>query len=153
MIKKRSSRLQSAWSSRACSALLSRNKFRYSKTASEEGVFLILTSSNKMVTQAIKKIKEVEKNCQKKLEQARLQTEAIIQDALNRKIELIVQARKETQKTMEELARQAEEDARRESKKIADKEKEEIKKLKEKVKPRFHKSLSRILREMGIQLK
>lgn len=106
-----------------------------------------------MVTPAIKKIKEVEKNCQKKLEQARLQTEAIIQDALNRKIELIVQARKGTQKTMEELARQAEEDARRESKKIADREKEKIKKLKEKVKPRFHKSLSRILKEMGIQLK
>ena len=106
-----------------------------------------------MVTPSIKKIREVEKDCQKKLEQAHLQAEAIIQDALNRKIELIVQARKETQKTMEELARQAEEDARRESKKIADKEREEIKKLKEKVKPRFHKSLSRILREMGIQLK
>ncbi len=106
-----------------------------------------------MVTLAIKKIREVEKDCQKKLEQAHLQTEAIIQDALNRKIELIVQARKETQKTMEELARQAEEDARKESKKIADKEKEKIKKLKEKMKPRFHKSLSRILKEMGIQLK
>ena len=106
-----------------------------------------------MVTPTIKKIKEVEKNCQKKLEQARLQTEAIIQDALKRKIELITQARKETQKTMEELARQAEEDARRESKKIADKEREEIKKLKEKVNPRFHKSLSRVLKEMGIQLK
>ncbi|MQY53081.1 MAG: hypothetical protein GH154_01595 [Firmicutes bacterium] len=106
-----------------------------------------------MVTPAIKKIREVEKDCQKKLEQARLQTEAIIQDALNRKIELITQARKETQETMEELARQAEEDARRESKKIADKEKEEIKKLKKKVKPLFHKSLSRILREMRIQLK
>ena len=73
-----------------------------------------------MVTPAIKKIKEVEKDCQKKIEQAHLQAEAIIQDALNRKIELIVQARKETQKTMEELAMQAEEDARRESKKIAD---------------------------------
>lgn len=106
-----------------------------------------------MVTPSIKKIREVEKDCQKKLEQAHLQAEAIIQDALNRKIELIAQARKETQKTMEELARQAEEDARGESKKIADKEKEKIKKLKEKVKPRFHKSLSRILREMGIQLK
>jgi vacuolar-type H+-ATPase subunit H len=106
-----------------------------------------------MVTPSIKKIREVEKDCQKKLEQAHLQAEAIIQDALNRKIELIVQARKETQKTMEELARQAEEDARGESKKIADKEKEKIKKLKKKVKPRFHKSLSRILREMGIQLK
>ena len=106
-----------------------------------------------MVTPAIKKIKEVEKNCQKKLEQARLQTEAIIQDALKRKIELIAQARKETQKTMEELARRAEEDARGESKKIADKEKEKIKKLKEKVKPRFHKALSRVLKEMGIQLK
>lgn len=106
-----------------------------------------------MVTPAIKKIKEVEKDCQKKLEQAHLQAEAIIQDALNRKIELITQARKETQKTMEKLAMQAEEDARGESKKIADKEKEKIKKLKEKVKPRFHKSLSRILKEMGIQLK
>ena len=106
-----------------------------------------------MVTPAIKKIKEVEKDCQKKIEQAHLQAEAIIQDALNRKIELIVQARKETQKTMEELARRAEEDARIESKKIADKEKEKIKKLKEKVKPHFHKSLSRALKEMGIQLK
>ena len=106
-----------------------------------------------MVTPAIKKIREVEKDCQKKLEQAHFQAEAIIQDALNRKIELIAQARKETQETMEELARRAEEDARRESKKIADKEKEKIKKLKEKVKPRFHKSLSRILKEMGIQLK
>jgi len=81
-----------------------------------------------MVTPAIKKIKEVEKDCQKKLEQARLQTETIIQDALKRKIELITQARKETQKTMEKLAMQVEEDARRESKKIADKEKEKIKK-------------------------
>lgn len=108
---------------------------------------------NKMVTPSIKKIREVEKDCQEKLEQAHLQVEAIIQDALKRKIELIAQARKETQETMEELARRAEEDARRESKKIADKEKEEIKKLKEKVKPRFHKSLSRVLKELGIQLK
>ncbi len=106
-----------------------------------------------MVTPAIKKIREMEKDCQKKVEQAHLQAEAIIQDALKRKIELIAQARKETQKTMEELATRAEEDARRESKKIADKEREEIKKLKEEVKPRFHKSLSRILQKMGIQLK
>ena len=106
-----------------------------------------------MVTPAIKKIREMEKDCQKKVEQAHLQAEAIIQDALKRKIELIAQARKETQKTMEELAMRAEEDARRESKKIADKEREEIKKLKEEVKPRFHKSLSRILQKMGIQLK
>jgi vacuolar-type H+-ATPase subunit H len=106
-----------------------------------------------MVTPAIKKIKEVEKDCQQKLRQAHLQAEAIIQDTLKRKIELIAQARKETQKTMEELARRAEEDAQRESKKIADREREEINKLKEKVKPLFHKSLNRIFREMGIQLK
>ncbi len=106
-----------------------------------------------MVTPAINKIKEVEKDCQKKLNEAHLQAEAMIQAALKRKIELIAQARKETQKRMEELAMSAEEDARRESKKISDKEREEINKLREKVKPRFHKSLSRILQEMGIQLK
>ena len=106
-----------------------------------------------MVTPAIKKIKEVEKDCQKKLNEAHLQAEAMIQGALKRKIELIAQARKETQKRMEELAMRAEEDARRESKKISDNEREEINKLRESVKPRFHKSLSRILQEMGIQLK
>lgn len=106
-----------------------------------------------MVTPAIKKIKQVEKDCQKKLSEAHLQAEAIIQDALKRKIELMAQARKDTQKRMEELARQAEEDARRESKKIVDREKEEIRKLEEKMRPRFHKSLSRILQEIGIQLK
>jgi len=106
-----------------------------------------------MVTPAIKKIKEVEKDCQKKLNEAHLRAETMIQDALQRKIELIAQARKETQKRMEELAKRSEEDARRESKKISDKEREEINKLRESVKPRFHKSLSRILKEMGIQLK
>lgn len=106
-----------------------------------------------MVTPAIKKIKEVEKDCQKKLNEAHLRAEVMIQGALKRKIELIAQARKDTQKRMEELAMRAEEDARRESKKISDKEREEINKLTEKVKPRFHKSLSRILQEMGIQLK
>lgn len=106
-----------------------------------------------MVTPAIEKIKEVEKSCQKKIEQAHLQAEAMIQDALKRKIELIAQARKETQKKMEKLAMRAEEDAQRESKKISDREREEIKKLREKVKPRFHKSLSRILQKTGIQLK
>jgi len=106
-----------------------------------------------MVTPAIKKIKEVEKDCQKKLNEAHLQAEAMIQAALKRKIELIAQARKETQKRMEELAMRAEDDARRESKKIADKEREEINKLRESVNPLFHKSLSRILQEMGIQLK
>ncbi|MFB0527125.1 MAG: hypothetical protein ACETVO_06625 [bacterium] len=106
-----------------------------------------------MVTPAIKKIREVEKDCQEKLRQARLRAETIIQDALKRKIELIAQARKETQKRMEQMAMRAEEDARRESKKIADREKEEIEKLKEKVKPRFPRSLSLILKEMGIQLK
>ena len=95
----------------------------------------------------------MEKDCQKKLNEAHLQAEAMIQGALKRKIELIAQARKETQKRMEELAMRAEEDARRESKKISDKEREEINKLRESVKPRFHKSLSRILQEMGIQLK
>ena len=106
-----------------------------------------------MVTPAIKKIKEVEKDCQKELNEAHLRAEAMIQGALQRKTELIAQARKETQKRMEELAMRAEEDARKESKKISDKEREEINKLRESVKPRFHKSLSRILQEMGIQLK
>lgn len=106
-----------------------------------------------MVTPAIKKIKEVEKDCQKKLNEAHLRAEAMVQAALQRKTELIAQARKETQKRMEELAKRAEEDARRESKKISDKEKEEINKLRESVKPRFRKSLGRILQEMGIQLK
>ena len=106
-----------------------------------------------MVTPAIEKIREVEKNCQQKIKQAHLQAEAVVQDALKRKKELIAQARKETQKAMKELATRAEEDARRQSKKIVEKEREEIDKLKEKVKPRFHRSLSRILREIGIQLK
>ncbi|NIM02641.1 hypothetical protein GTN66_00585 [bacterium] len=106
-----------------------------------------------MVNLAIKRIKQVEKDCQKKLSDAHLQAEAIIQNALKRKIELIAQARKETEKRMEELARRAEEDARRESKKIVDREKEEIRNLEEKMKPRVHKSLSRILKEIGIQLK
>ena len=106
-----------------------------------------------MVTPAIEKIKKVEKDCRQRVNQAHLEAEAIVQDALKRKVELIAQAREETHKAMEELATRAEENARRESKKIAGKEIEEIEKLKGKVKPRFHKALKRILREIGIQLK
>lgn len=107
----------------------------------------------KMVTPAIEKIREVERDCQEKVKQAHLQAEAIVQDSLKRKKELIARAREETQKAMEELATRAEEDARRESKKNAEREREEIEKLKEKVKPRFHKALSRVVHEIGIQLK
>ena len=106
-----------------------------------------------MVTPAIEKIREVERDCREKVNQAHLQAEATVQDALKRKKELITKARGETQKAMEELDRRAEEDARRESKKIAEKEREEIEKLKEKVRPRFHRALGRILNEIGIQLK
>lgn len=106
-----------------------------------------------MVTPAIEKIRELEKDCREKVNQAHLQAEAIVQDALKRKRELIAQARGETQKAMEELDRRAEEDARRESNEILEKEREEIEKLKEKVKPRFHRALGRILNEIGIQLK
>jgi len=110
-------------------------------------------SQIKMVTPAIEKIRKVESDCQEKVKQAHFQAEAIVQDALKRKKELIARAREKTQKAMEELATRAEEDARRESKKIAEREREEIEKLKEKVKPRFHKALSRVVQEMGIPLK
>ncbi len=106
-----------------------------------------------MVTPAIEKIREVERDCQEKVKQAHLQGETIVQDALKRKKELIAGAREETQKAMEELATRAEEDAQRESKKIAGREREEIEKLKEKVKPRFPRALGRVVQEMGIQLK
>ncbi len=106
-----------------------------------------------MVTPAIKKIKEVEKDCQKKLNEAHLRSEAMVQAAFQRKTELIARARKETQNRMEELAKRAQEDARRESKKISDREKEEINKLRESVKSRFPKSLRRIFQEMGIKAK
>jgi len=106
-----------------------------------------------MVSPAIHRIKEVEKECQQKLNQAQLEAEAMVQDALKRKKELVAKAREDTRKAMEELATRAEEDARRESKKIAGKEREEIEKLKEKVRPRLQKALSLILREIGIQLK
>ena len=107
----------------------------------------------KMVTPAIEKIREVERNCQQKVKQAHLQAEAVVQDALKRRKELIAQAREETQKAMKELATRAEEDARSQSKKIVEKEREEIDKLKEKVKPRLHRAVSRILQKIGIQLK
>lgn len=106
-----------------------------------------------MVTPAIEKIREVERECREKINQARLQAEAIVQDALKRKKELITKAREETQKAMEELAKRAEGDALRESNEILEKERKEIEKLKEKVKPRFHKAVDRILNELGVQLK
>jgi len=106
-----------------------------------------------MVSPAIDKIKEVEKDCQQKIDQAHLEAEAVVQGALKKKRELIAEAREKTRKAMEELATRAEENARTETKKIAVKEREEIDELKEKVKPRLHRALSRILREIGIQLK
>jgi len=109
--------------------------------------------SNKMVTPSIEKIREVEKDCREKVNKAHLQAETIVENALKTKRELIAQAREETQKAMQELATRAEEDAQRESKKIAEKEREEIEKLREKVKGRFHRGVSRILHEIGIQLK
>ncbi len=106
-----------------------------------------------MVRPAIEKIKEVEKDCQQKINQARLEAEAIVQGALKKKKELIAEAREKTSRAMEELATRAEENARMESKKINAREKEEIEELKEKLKPVLHRALSRILGEIGIQLK
>jgi len=106
-----------------------------------------------MVSPAIDKIKEVERDCQQKVDQAHHDAEAIVQGALKKKKELIAQVREKTSKAMEELATRAEENARIESKKIKDRERKEIEELKEKVKPVLNRALSRILREIGIQLK
>jgi len=106
-----------------------------------------------MVTPAIEKIREVERDCSEKIKQAQLQAEAIVQDALKKKKEMVFQAREKTQKAMAELANRAEEDALKESQEIAAREREEIEKLREKVRPRLPKALSRVLQQMGIGLK
>jgi len=108
---------------------------------------------NRMVTPAIEKIREVERDCSEKIKQAQLQAEAIVQDALKKKKEMVFQAREETQKAMAELANRAGEDARKESQEIAEREREEIEKLRQKVGPRLPKALSRVLQQMGIRLK